>query len=193
MRVVVTFNSKALDAAIAGLDAVASGAFRTQLSEAVNFVGQAIHHGLVDPLKHQTGLTGSTIPRALHDMPAGAGGLAYQIATRGGDISLKYFGAREAGGGVTAHPRGVQTQFDGAFIRSGRAGNRRASPKLNGQVYRNVDDGRWGGHIQKVKSGVFIPQEMVRGAALNVFNTVVASQLEPRVAAVMTMIAGGKG
>jgi len=36
-----------------------------------------------------------------------------------------------------------------------------------------------------------IPQEMVRGAALSAFETVVAGRLEPAVAGLMTMILGG--
>ncbi len=190
MHVAITYDSKALRTVIAGLDAAAAGEFRTQLAGAINMAGRAAHQAILEPLKAQTGLPGSTIPRAVHDRPAGAGGLMYSLVTRGGDISLKYFGAHEGGGGVTASPRGKATFVGGAFIKSGRRGNRRAAAKLNGHVYRNVAGGKWRGKIAKVKSGVYIPQEMVRGAVVKAFETVVATRLDPAVGRVMTMIAG---
>lgn len=198
MRLVVTYDSAALRTAITGLDEAAAGKLRTRLAGVVNAVGAAAHESLIAPLKTQTGLTGSTIPRAVHDLPAGEGGLAYTLVTRGGDISLRYFGAHEVAGGVVARPRGVVKTFSGSFIRSGRAPNRFAVPKLNNQVYERVTPGTaWSTKkdpvpIKKAKSGVFIPKEMVRGAALSAFETVVAGRLEPEIAGLMTMILGGK-
>lgn len=190
MHIAITYNAQAFRTVIAGMDAAAAGAFRAQVASALNAAGRAAHHAIIAPLKAQTGLTGGTIPRAIHDRPADAGGLAYSLVTRGGDISLKYFGAHEGGGGVTARPRGATTYFGGAFLTSGRKGHRRKSPKLGGHVYRNVDGGRWGGKIAKVKSGVYIPQEMVRGAVVKAFEGVVAARLDPAVGRVMTLIAG---
>lgn len=191
MHVTITYDAQALRTAIAGLDAAAAGAFRAQLAAAINVAGKAAHQAIIGPLKAQTGLRGSTIPRAIHDLPAGGvNSLSYSLVTRGGDISLKYFGAREGGAGVTAHPRGQATFERGAFIKSGPKGNRRASPKLDGQVYRNVAGGRWRGKISKVKSGVYIPQEMVRGAVVKAFEGVVGAQLDPAVGRVMALIAG---
>lgn len=190
MHIAITYDPAAFRTVIAGMDAAAAGAFRTQVAKALNDAGRAAHHAIIAPLKAQTGLKGGTIPKAVHDQSASAGSLAYSLITRGGDISLKYFGAREGGGGVTAHPRGSTAYFGGAFITSGRKGHRRKSPKLGGHVYRNVAGGRWGGKIEKVKSGVYIPQEMVRGAVVKAFEGVVASQLDPAVARVMTLIAG---
>jgi len=198
MRLVVTYDSNALRTAIAGLDAAGAGKLRTRLAGVINEVGAAAHQGILGPLRTQTGLTGSTIPRAVHDLPAGEGGLAYQLVTRGGDISLRYFGAREVAGGVAARPRMQLKTFPGAFIRSGRAPNRFAVPKLNSQVYARKTPGTaWSTKenpvkIKKVKSGVFIPEEMVRGASLAAFEKVVAGRLEPAVTGLMTMILGGK-
>jgi hypothetical protein len=192
MRLLVTYDAAAFRTMIAGMDAAASGAFRTHLAGVINEIGREIHAGLIDPMKHQVGLHGSTIPRAIHDLEAGAGGLAYTLMTAGGDISLRYFGAHEGGGGVSAHPRDKQTFYSGTFIKSGPRGKRAPSPKLNGQVYRNVAGGKWGGAIQKVKSGVFIPEEMVRGAARAVFEKTVASRLPAEVGRLMTLIVGGR-
>ncbi|MCW2319198.1 hypothetical protein M2322_004767 [Rhodoblastus acidophilus] len=192
MRLLVTYDAKAFSTMVAGMNAAASGAFRTQVAGVINKIGHEIHAGLIDPLKHQVGLHGSTIPRAIHDQPAGEGGLAYTLMTRGGDISLHYFGAHEGGGGVSAHPRDQQMFYSGAFMLSGPRGKRAASPKLNGQVYRNVAGGKWGGAIQKVKSGVFIPEEMVRGAARAAFERTVASRLPAEIGRLMTLIVGAR-
>jgi hypothetical protein len=67
MRLVVTYDSKALQTATKGLDEAASGKLRTRLLAVINQVGEAAHEALIDPLKAQTGLTGSSIPRAIHD------------------------------------------------------------------------------------------------------------------------------
>jgi hypothetical protein len=202
MHLLVTFDSSALQTVIAGLDAAAQGAFRTKLAGVIEKIGHEVHQALISPMMAQTGLTHGTIPAALHDM-ADPGGLTYQIATRGGDISLRYFGAHEENGGVVASPRGKVTFYAGAFRRSGRD-PRRMSPKLNTQVYMPDGNGAsireygkakgrggsWWRKFHKVKSGVYIPQELLRGVALRTFETIVAARLEPEVASVMTMIVG---
>lgn len=192
MRIIVTFDPKALEREIAGLDDVASGEFKTRLVGEINRIGAEIHSALIDPLKIQTGLHGSTISRAVHDVPGDAASLSYTLVTRGGDISLKYFGAHEGGGGVTAYPRGVATHVAGAFITSGPRQARKPSPKLGGHVYRNVAGGKWGGQIRKQKSGVFIPKEMVKGATRAAFERSAQAGLTPLAARVLTLIVGGK-
>ncbi|MBU3887201.1 hypothetical protein [Methylosinus sp. KRF6] len=205
MRLLVTYDASALQTLISGLDEAGQGKIRTNIAGAINKVGGHVHDALIEPLKIQTGLKGSTIPRALHDSPAGENGLAYQIVARGGDINLKYFGAREDGDGVTAFPRGVRTHFAGAFIKSGRKPNRQPSPKLNGQVYTRISGGKnismngkpkwkgsWGGQIKKQKSGVFIPEEMVRGESLRAFNRIVNKELPSEMSGILTMMIGGR-
>ncbi len=197
MRLVVTYDSNALRAAISGLDAVGAGKLRARLAGVINEVGEAAHQGILGPLRRQTGLTGSTIPRAVHDLPGGDGALSYTLVTRGGDISLRYFGAHEVPGGVVARPRMQLKTFPGAFIRSGHAPNRFAVSKLNNQVYQRLTPGTaWSTKknpvaIKKAKSGVFIPEEMVRGASLAAFEKVVGGRLEPEITGLMTMILGG--
>jgi hypothetical protein len=193
LQLLVTYDAAALRREIEGLDAVAAGAFRTQVVGALNSVGAELHQAVIAPLRMQTGLKGSAVPRSVHDVAATEDQLAFTVLARGGDISLKYFGPREAMGGVIAQPRGVRTFFDGAFTRSGRGAKRRLVPKLNGQVYRNVAGGKWRGKITKVKSGVYIPQELVRDAAASAFQRVVAEELPPAVGRVLTLVAGRRG
>lgn len=190
MRVLVTFDAKAFDRQVAGLDEAARGELRTQIAGEINRVGRQIHAALIEPLKIQTGLKGDTISRAVGDVPGDAASLSYALVTRGGDIALKYFGPKEENGGVTAYPKGRATHIAGAFLTSGPAGNRKAPPKLGGHVYRNIANGAWGGKIEKAKSGVYIPKEMVRGAALAAFERAAAAGLPPIAAKVMTIIAG---
>lgn len=167
MRLVVTWQDGALKASIAKLDAAAAGAMRTAMTRVVGEIGAEAHQAILGPLEHQTGLhRANRIQRAVHDE---ASGLTYSLRTEGGNIALKYFGAHEGGGGVTANPRDTPAFYAGAFTKSGRPGQRAFSAKLGKQVYRNVAGGRWGGKIVKVKSGVFIPQEMVRGATAAAF------------------------
>ncbi|WP_051949244.1 hypothetical protein [Methylosinus sp. PW1] len=194
MKLLVTFDDAALRQEIEGLDEVAAGAFRTQVVGALNRVGAELHQAIIAPLRMQTGLSGSTVPRSVHDVGASEAEISYSLVTRGGDISLKYFNAREERGGVLAFPWGnVRTFVAGAFIKSGRGANRRLSPKLNGQVFRNVAGGVWRGKIKKVKSGVFIPNEMVIGETAAVFQRVVAEELPPAVGRVLTLVAGRRG
>jgi hypothetical protein len=104
--------------------------------------------------------------------------LSYTIWAEGGNFRLKYFGAKEAGGGVTAHPWNRWTYYDRAFISSGSRGRRVLSPKLCGQVYRSVGASRrWGGPIWLVRLGLFIPTEMTKGQTAAAFDKTSASVL----------------
>ena len=203
MRFIVTFNSDALQREIEGLDALAAGEFRAQLAAALDKVGAEVHAAIIEPLKLQTGLTTSTIPRAVHDVPASADSLAYTLMTRGGDISLRWYGAHEEGSGVVARPRGQRKFYAGAFVRSGRKSKRYAVEKLNKQAYeplagktakgeeKGKSAGGWWRKMKKQKSGVLIPEEMMRGAAKAAFERVVATELPPQVGRVLTLAGRG--
>ena len=200
MRILVTYNPAAFDKAISGLDALAEGQFRERVAGVINLVGHEIHEALIDPLMQQTGLHGSTIPRAIHDKPAGSGDLIYQLVTRGGDISLKYFNPSEGGGGVSSYPRGAARFDAGAFMTSGRNGARLMAGKLlGGHVYqpsagvkrngRGKDQrGSWYRPIKKVKSGVYIPKEMVVGASKAAFERIVSTRFVPAVDEILKSI-----
>lgn len=185
MQFVARFDSSAVNAAVARMDEAASARFRTRLAVGLRRVGRDVRNEVIPALEQATGLTRGTIPRAVHEHVAG---LSYSLTTRGGDISLRYFGAQEQGGGVSAAPRGVRTSFAGAWIRSGRGAGRRAVDKLNGHVYRNVSGGAWGGKIERVRSGVVIPREMVAGRTKVAFERAVASRLPVEVARMLTTI-----
>lgn len=148
------------------------------IAGALNQVGRSGRAAMIRTLPQQTGLKRGTIVRFLVvAQTAKAGSLVYRIKGRGGDISLKYFGAREIKGGVSAKPWNKRTVFGGAFITSGLPGNRHAVKKLNGQVFRNVAGGRWGGKIEKLSSGLFLPKEMVTGETAAAWDHAIQAEL----------------
>ena len=151
--------------------------FPAAIARAINHTGDKAKTQMIRALVPQTGLKRGVIVRALKVSKASAGG-AYVIRSRGGDISLKYFGARETRAGVSAAPHGQRQVFAGTFIKGGRFPNRVAIGKLNGHVFRRTGKGRL--PIAKQKSGVYIPQEMVSGASAEAFRTAVTADLPAR-------------
>ncbi len=184
MHIVVSFRDQALSRYATRLEALASGEGRGVLAQALNEGGRAVRTATVIAETGQTGLPGETLERAQRELPADAGSLSYTIWSEGGNVRLKYFGAREGGGGVTAHPWNRSTYYDRAFITSGPRGRRAPSPKLGGHVYRSVGGGRrWGGPISVVRSGLFIPVEMTKGQTAATFDKGAANVLATTVVA----------
>ena len=176
MHIVVTFRDQMLSRYAARLEALGGGNGRGVLAQALNEGGQAVRSATVAAETAQTGLPGDTLERAQQTIEANAGSLSYTIWSEGGNVRLKYFGAKEGGGGVTAHPWNRSTYYDRAFITSGPRGRRAPSPKLGGQVYRSASR-RWGGPISLVRSGLFIPTEMTKGQTAAAFDKGAASVL----------------
>jgi len=184
MQIIVTFRDQALLRYAARLDALSDGEGRGVLAQALNEGGRAVRQATVAAETAQTGLPGETLERAQRELAADAGSLSYTIWSEGGNIRLKYFGTREGGGGVTAHPWNRSTYYERAFITSGPRGRRAPSPKLGGHVYRSVGGSRrWGGPISVVRSGLFIPTEMTRGQTAAAFDKSAASLLATTVVA----------
>jgi hypothetical protein len=127
----------------------------------LNKAGDKARTQMKRALTKQTGLKAGVIARALKTRRASFGSLSYTITSRGGDISLKHFGARETRKGVSAAPRGQRAVFAGTFIKGGLFPDRKAL-KMGGHVFARTGRGRL--PIEKQKSGVFIPVEMVTGA-----------------------------
>jgi hypothetical protein len=147
------------------------------IGRGLNRTGDKVRTQVKRALVQQTGLKPGVINRAVKTRRANYRDLSYVLKSRGGDISLKYLGAREVRGGVSAAPGGQRQIFPGAFIKSGRKPNRYAVKRRDGHVYRNLEGGRWGGKIEKVRSGIFIPKEMVSGASAQAFYSTAAQHL----------------
>ncbi|UDL95492.1 phage tail protein [Lichenihabitans sp. PAMC28606] len=159
------------------------------IARAVNHTGDKARTQMIRTLTTQTGLKRAVIVKALHVTKAsGAGSMAYTISSHGGDISLKYFGARETAKGVSAAPFGQRQVFAGTFMKGGRF-PKRVPLKLGGEVFQRDGASRLG--IHKIKSGVYIPKEMVSGATAAAFRSVVESDLPDRLTHELLRAIGG--
>lgn len=155
------------------------------ITRALNRTGDMARTRVVRELAKQTGLPQKTIRKAVKvqrpvwGSATGKGrDLTYTLSASGGDVSLKYFKARETRRGVTAFVRGERELFEGAFIKGGSFARGRVVAKgLNGHVFQRIG-GRT--ELEKLKSGVFIPIEMVQGATANAFEATVADVLPRR-------------
>lgn len=147
------------------------------LARAINHTGDKARTQMVRSLTTQTGLKRQVIVRALKVTRASAGGLAYRISSKGGNVHLKYFGARETRSGVSAAPWGHRTVYGGTFIKGGRFPNRVSIGK-GGQVFVRTGGGRL--PIKDVRSGLYIPAEMVKGETEAAFFRVAEAELPGR-------------
>ena len=145
---------------------------RAALSSALNAAGEEVRLLTVAAETKQTGLDGKTIAKAQKTAPSTPASLSFRIRSQGGNVRLKFFGARETSGGVVAHPLGEAQVFAHAFMKGGRFPDRSVG-KLNGQVFERAGAGRL--PIRIVRSGVAIPKEMVTGATAAAFDKGVAT------------------
>lgn len=159
------------------------------IARAVNHTGDKARTQMTRALTVQTGLKRQTIVRALRVTRASQSSLSYGIRSAGGDVSLKYFGARETRAGVSAAPWGRRRVYAGTFLKGGRFPRRVAITKLHGQVMERTGAGRL--PIAKQKSGLFIPQEMVTGATAAAFREVAERDLPDRLAHELLRVIGG--
>jgi hypothetical protein len=148
------------------------------LIRAVNHTGDKARTQMRRVLVDQTGLTMKTIRNAVKSKRALNGG-AYEIKARGGDVSLMFFKARETRKGVSAAPWNKRQVYPRAFMKGGHFPNR-SGIVAGGAVVRRAGKGRY--PLHGVKSGLFIPTEMVSGASEAVFYATVESQLPDRLA-----------
>lgn len=181
---------------ISGLDRLGNAMARlsgqekyTALRRAINHTGDKARTVVIRALAKQTGLKPMIIRKAVKTKRANYDALEYVMTTRGGDISLKFFGARETRKGVSAAPFGQRQVFPGTFMKGGRFPNRVTANGLNGHVYRRTGKGR--GPLELVDSGVIIPAEMVTGATASAFLDVANRELPPRVMHEIGRIAPG--
>lgn len=160
--------------------ALGSVEMRAVGNRAVNRTGDMARTQVRRELPKQTGLKRGTIVRAVRVSRSTPQTLTYEMTARGGDVSLKYFDARETRRGVSARPFGLRKVFPGTFMKAGWWPHRVAKPGWNGQVFKRAGLGKF--PIEKQKSGVIIPAEMVKGATAKAFSVTVARVLPKRVA-----------
>jgi hypothetical protein len=161
-------------------EAMRRGANRTPdaIRRAINWTGDRARTQVARVGAKQTGLPYRVIRRALVRKAANYSALVYRLRVRGGDVRLKYFKARETRRGVTAAPWGRRQLYAGAFIKGGRF-PARVPLGMGGQVFRRSGTGRK--PIQLMRSGLFIPEELVKGESAAAFQQTVTALLPGRV------------
>lgn len=171
-------NVEGLERYERALMALGDKKMRQVQSRAVNRTGSMALTQVRRNLTKQTGLPRRTIVDAVKTSNSSTATLTYKMWSIGGDVALKYFGARETRRGVSAAPFGKREVFEGAFITGGRF-PRRVSLKMGDHVFERTGHRRL--PIEKVLSGVIIPAEMVTGATKSAFETTAARTLPKRI------------
>ncbi|MDQ0314838.1 phage tail protein [Amorphus orientalis] len=149
----------------------------------VNRTGDAARTQVRRQLPKQTGLKRKVIVEAVRVSRSDPSTLTYTMTAQGGEVALKFFGARETRRGVSAAPFGQRKIFEGAFMKAGWVWSKRViKPNWNGQVFKRTGGTTRTGmdEFEKQKSGVFIPKEMVRGATKSAFERTVSSVMPRR-------------
>lgn len=153
------------------------GQVRAVANRVVNRTGDMARTGVRRTLTKQTGLKRATIVKAVSVKRSSPATLAYEMTARGGDVALKFFGARETRKGVSAAPFGKRQVFAGTFIKGGRFPNR-SGIVFRGHVMKRVGAGRFPINVEQ--SGVIIPNEMVTGETAAEFERVARTVLPRR-------------
>ena len=171
--------------------AAAGGKAPIALARAVNHTGDKARTAMARALAPQTGLKPRTTRKALkaRKMWPGRSG-SYVISASGGDVRLKFFAARETRKGVSAAPWGKRRAYPGTFIKGGLP-EYRVPLNLGGHVFRRTGAGRL--PITVVRSGLYIPQELVKGESAAAFDSTVRRDLPARLGHELARILGGGG
>lgn len=154
------------------------------IMRAVNRTGDMAYTQMVRSLTKQSGMKHKVIRKALKKSKswtgssAGAGARdAYVIHSQGGNVRLKYFKARETRKGVTAAPWNRRRLYAQHFIKAGRYPHR-VGWQGGGHVYKREGSKR--APIVQVRSGLYIPDEMIKGASRDAFFSTIQSRLPER-------------
>ena len=161
---------------------------RVVANRAVNRAGDVARTQVRRELPKQTGLQRKLIVRAVRVTRSTPATLTYRMTSFGGDIALRHFKARETRRGVSATPFGQRKVFPGTFIMGGTFPNRTVIG-MGGQVFKRTEAGRF--PIEKQRSGVIIPQEMVKGATRDAFERTVSTVLPKRIEHEISRATGG--
>jgi hypothetical protein len=163
------------------VETLGEGKARKVYRMAVNDAGGKTKTKTGQALAKQTGLKPSVTRKALSVSKASDADLTYSLRGQGGDISLKYFGAREIRKGVSAAPFGQREVFAHHFIKGGRFPNRKEIGR-GGHVFEpDTRTGDWGRSFTKAKSGVVIPNEMVKGVTAQTFDSIGLKELSVQI------------
>lgn len=160
------------------------------IQRALNRAGDMAKTQVTRALVPQTGLSRKVIVKALKTE---IGAMSYAIKSKGGDVRVQFFGAKESGNGVVAHPWGQSRHYAGGFMKQGFA--KRVpftKPGMAGHVFKRDGSSRL--PIGQLKSGLYIPKEMVSGASEAAFQATARDVLPRRLEhEIGRLLGGGKG
>lgn len=156
------------------------------ITRAVNHTGDKARTQMRRVLVPQTGLKMKTIRKAVTSTRSFNGG-DYVIKSSGGNIRLKFFKARETRKGVSAAPWNKRRVYGGSFMKGGRF-PKRVALNMGGAVIARAGAGRT--PLKTIKSGLFIPEEMVKGQSAAAFYSTVEANLPGRLAHELLRVMG---
>lgn len=189
----ITVTGSGLRRLAAGTKALSETATRAAYSSAINHTGRVARTHAGRALSDQTGLSKRVGAKAMRNHTRSTSAtLTYTVNGKGGDISLKYFKARETRKGVSAAPWNSRRVYPSTFMKAGWWPKRVAKANWNGQVFERtgvtkyvVREGRRYKSdnlgFRVVKSGLYIPTEMVQGATANAWQREGGVRLQPRI------------
>lgn len=150
------------------------------VNRAINRTGDMARTQVVRTLTKQTGLPQKVIRRSVRVTRSSWEDLTYTLKSAGGDVALKYFRKRETREGVVANLGAARGRvlFARTFFKGGAFPHRVDLSTFGGHVLDRLSEERF--HLAKVRSGVFIPQEMVEGATADAFERSVQQNLPRR-------------
>jgi hypothetical protein len=159
------------------------------IQRALNRSGEQAKTQVTRALVKQTGLPRKTIVKAI--VPE-IGALTYSLKVRGGDVRVQFFGAKESGKGVEARPWNQPRIYAGGFMKQGfKARVAFTKPGMAGHVFHRVGKSRL--PIAQMRSGLFIPKELLTGASEIAFQTTVAATLPKRLDHELSRLLSGDG
>lgn len=147
------------------------------ISRAMNRTVDTGRAKVVKALARQTGLPQKTTRKAVVAHKSNAGKLEVSLRAAGGDVALKFFKPRETRAGVMAQPFGERELFAPKIFMRGGAFPRRVDIGMGGHIFERV-----GGRtdLEKLKSGVVIPEQMIEGESLKAWENAVDDTLPRR-------------
>lgn len=167
----VSFDGAAVKALAEAMALLGEQKAKTAYSRAINRIGGSAIVQTSRALAGQTGLPVRVAHKALaNPVLATPSTLEFFKGVRGGDVGLKYFGARETLQGVSAAPFNRRQIFEQTFIKGGRFPHRRGVV-FHGHVLRPADPAvkDWGRPFKVRKSGVILPEQLVQGRSKTAF------------------------
>ena len=155
------------------------GKLQPALIGVVKDVGPVAMRAMKGALPGQTGLKAKVINKGLKGRMTGN---AYVIQSKGGDIRLKYFGARETAAGVSAAPWNNRKVYAATFTRAGWWPDRKQKI-AGGHVLRRKTGAKY--PLEVVRSGLYLAEEMVKGESAEALYGTVDARFAQAITAVV--------